>query len=122
MESTKLSCKDRIPMNMQSRESLLRDIYNACDDGSEYEGVDAIDALYDLALGISKYSIVRIELSWGGPADWLEAYVDTSGTHPEMFKLEYHISDWFDHAQVVVDEDNILYRYAEEIVSLTFNS
>lgn len=114
MATTEKSCSETILENMKRRESLLTEIYKAADNGIDFEDQDPVDALYELPLGISRHEIIRIHLSTGGPADWLEVEVDCR----TVASVKYHTSDWFDHAEVYVSEDSPLYRYAEETVEL----
>jgi hypothetical protein len=118
MESTEKRCVDVVKQKMLKRQLTLSEIYDAVEKEQEYEGQDALDYLYDFALGISRHMIIRIDLSSGGPADWLEIKVYTDDKSHTIEEVEYHISDWFDHASVLVPVDTPLYRYAEETVEL----
>ena len=114
-------CADVIADRLQSREDLLSKIYEAIDDESkteeicESEGIaDPEDFLYELPLGISKFLLVTIHLSTGGPGDWLECHVDEHGQG--LFRVVYHYNDWFDHAEKEVETSSSLWRYAEQVV------
>lgn len=110
--SSELSCAQRIADRLSSREEDFEKIFDAIDNDQEYEGQDAYDALHEYALGISNYEVVRIDLSTGGPADWLECIVNRNS----LVRVDYHFADWFDHAEMLVSEDSALWSYAESIV------
>ncbi len=67
-------------------------------------------------LGHSKTTVIKIELSTGGPADFIEVFVDEGGF---IEKAIYHYQDWFDGAEIYVrDEDPMMEyvaRYLENI-------
>lgn len=112
MSSEQLSCAQRIEDQLAGREKTMDEIFSAMDNDGEYEGQDAYDALHEYALGYEKKDMLKIELSTGGPGDWLECYLSDN----ELYRVEYHFNDWFDHAQTVVDEGSSLFRYAETII------
>jgi hypothetical protein len=61
-------------------------------------------------LGISVQKVMRIELSTGGPASFIEAYLDDENNVDEVF---YHFQDWFDGAKRKVSSHSAIYRYAQ---------
>lgn len=113
MESSKeKTCRERIGDHLAGREEFLDSLFECIDEETEHdEIIDPVDFLYqEFALDIEKQTVVKILLSTGGPGDWLECYLYDSG---EVYRVEYHFNDWFDHASVKVDENSSLYRYAE---------
>ena len=54
------------------------------------------EALGELPLGVSTYTIHRIDLSTGGPGDWIELVTDDEGN---VIRGSYHFNDWLDHAE-----------------------
>ena len=74
----------------------------------------ALDEMNSLALGIDEYKVVKITLSTGGPADWIEAKIDSENW---IMHMTYHYADWFDHASENIERDEYLWSYAEEIVN-----
>jgi len=52
-------------------------------------------------LAITKKEIWTIELSWGGPQEYFEVWVDRmpSGNAPKIESITYHFLDWFDGAE-----------------------
>lgn len=113
------SCEARIEASMKSREDYIESVYDAIDNESEFEGYEnARDALDELPLSIDKYEVVRIDLSTGGPGDWLEVIV-----HPNdgaILRVDYHFNDWFDHASRSVSRSSYLWQYASEIVDSVY--
>lgn len=58
---------------------------------------------------------VRVDLSWGGPGDWIDGEYDPSdGT---LTDVKYHFAPWFDHAEVALASDSPLYRLLENFTS-----
>lgn len=55
----------------------------------------ALERTYEYPLGVSTYRVHRIDLSTGGPGDWLEVMVDSDGA---ISRISYHFAPWFDHA------------------------
>lgn len=69
-------------------------------------------AMAELPLGVSSYTVFRLDLSTGGPGDWFEFQCsgDTpnyeaagEGEHYEIERVTYHFNDWFDHAERTLD-------------------
>lgn len=115
MSSKELTCAERINDALASREQFVEGLFDAIDNDTEHEEVvDPLDFLSnEFHLDIEKMIVVKILMSTGGPGDWLECYCQE---YEGMYRLEYHFNDWFDHAQVKVDENSPLWRYAEMIV------
>lgn len=91
------SCEERIDRALASR---IDDFKNALNgkypDGEHYE--DFVDWLNSYALAYEDdpyYRAKKLELSWGGPADYFLFFED--GT------IEYHYQDWFDGAKRELD-------------------
>lgn len=66
----------------------------------------ADDILDAYPLGVSRKAVFRVELSTGGPADWLEVICGNTVADPygargglEVEEIVYHFADWFDHAE-----------------------
>lgn len=101
-------CSERIAENMLGREKSLSDIFDLSDEDSDG------DTLYEYPLGIETFQVIKVHLSFGGPADWIEITLSDS----EIKYVVYHFADWFDHAEINVGESSPLYRYAEFIVEI----
>lgn len=70
------------------------------------------DSLMELPLGFTIHKVVKIELSTGGPADYLEVFIDPEYTDT-IVRVVYHFADWFDHAQMDVNENDPLWEFAQ---------
>jgi hypothetical protein len=80
------------------------------EDGYPVTDEEKVDRLYEMPLSVEIIRHVKILLSTGGPADWLDAEFDAEG---DIRTLEYHYADWGDHAQTYVEKDSPLWRFAE---------
>jgi len=83
-------------------------------DASDYDHAAQLDeydedSIYEFPLSIERFTVVRIDLSTGGPGDWLEAKLDSDG---DIVQLTYHFNDWFDHAERSVDQGSALWDLA----------
>ena len=115
------SCESRIQPNMDNCEEYLSFMFKVVDSETldeddkkvmqliEDEGLNE-DTIYEYALGISIQKVMRIELSTGGPASFIEAYLDDENNVDEVF---YHYQDWFDGAKRKVSSDSAIFRYAQ---------
>ncbi len=94
------TCAERIEEHKRGRLedfAALNDAYaNAADDTTD----DASSAIYEYPLDVSTFRTWRIDLSTGGPGDWIEIQTDSEG---DPTRVEYHFNDWFDHASVTLD-------------------
>lgn len=107
------SCADRIDKQMESRENDLEEIY----DQIESEDIEVTEEgwtnYHSLPLEIVEYRVVKILLSTGGPADWIEVTLDNDD---EIVRMSYHFSDWFDHAEKSVSRNSYIWQYASEVI------
>lgn len=119
------TCADRIAKHLASRAEHVAELFAIADgddvgevDGEEMDRDAAYDRLYELPLGISSSITFRVDLSAGGPADYLTAEV----AKHERFGFElagpvvYHFADWFDHAEMTLDDGHPLHRYLEDFI------
>lgn len=90
-------------------EEEIEQFRQKCYEDSEYNEY----SLMDFPLGMSKYTVIKIELSWGGPADFIEAFVDEDGS---VFKAIYHYQDWFDGAQTNISKTDPMWEMVEVFV------
>lgn len=83
-------------------------------DGSEYSARESAEQrLAEMPLSVEIVRHVKVLLSTGGPADWLDAELSDED---DIRTLEYHFADWFDHAQTYVERDTPLWRFAESFI------
>ena len=114
---TDKKCKDFIASRLEGRETDLEVIYDALDNGDDVDidGDDPYDALHQLPLDIELVRSIKILLSTGGPSDWLECLIEGDGFDSYVRGVQYHYADWYDHAEVTVSRDSVLFRYAQEV-------
>lgn len=67
-------------------------------------------SLYELPLGHSMEKVIKIELSTGGPADFIKAYLDDENN---LLRIVYHYQDWFDGAEKEVIENSPMWEFVE---------
>lgn len=112
-KTDKQTCADLVESKMWDRSADLERINDIIGEDEDQEKVDeALEELNNLALEITSFRVIKILLSTGGPADWLELKVDEYG---DVRGLTYHYSDWFDHAQIDVPKTSYLWDYALQI-------
>jgi hypothetical protein len=73
------------------------------DDEREERREQALEELSEYPLAVSMERVVRVDLSTGGPADWLELFYQADESRPH--RIVYHFADWFDHAERTLDGD-----------------
>ena len=103
------TCAERIGDDLAMTQEHFRDLFARADDGQD----EASEEIYEQAYGISKYTLVKIELSGGGPSSWLEVKLDSEN---DVMSVFYFFADWFDVASREVPEDSPLYRYAVQML------
>ena len=114
------TCSERITDQLQSMNETLEELY---DNINQHEDIDlneeAMEEYINLPLSIDRFKVIKVLFSTGGPADWIEIKVDEDDG--EVIDVDYHFSDWFDHAQVKVEKNSYLWQYAEERAELERN-
>lgn len=92
------TCEERIQGHLDRWLEDMRKFKRTLDKAYKLNADDAIEELYqrhnEKPIGYSKYTVHRIEYSWGGPQDYFEAWEDDG----EVVKISYHFLDWFDGA------------------------
>lgn len=119
MTMTDKDTRAELVKHRNSREASLAELYRQADadESIDYRG-DERDELDNYALGVSLQHQVRIDISTGGPAEWLIVDVDRAnwGGWEIAGAVEFHYADWGTHDYDTVADDSALYRYAEECV------
>ena len=107
-EQRNKSCAERIEAQRDGRLEDWRELFalEASDDDEKRE--EAFQQLDEYPLSVELRRTVRIDLSTGGPGDWLEVQLDHDG---DPGRIEYHFNDWFDHAAVTLEGED--YEIAE---------
>jgi hypothetical protein len=104
-----LTCEERIGEDLASTEEHFKDLFTRADNGED----EAREEIYEQAYGLSKYTLVKIELSGGGPSSWLEIKISSE---LDVMSVTYYFADWFDVASREILEGSPLYRYALEMI------
>ncbi len=104
-----LTCDERIAEHMESREADFKALFAKANSDDDLQHEEALDELSEAPLAITAYKLVRIDLSTGGPGDWLEVTLDDEGF---ALNVEYHFNDWFDHAARPVEKGSWLWEAA----------
>lgn len=107
------TCAERIKEHYEYRNIDLEEIYDKTGSDDRDIAEEGYDELHNFALSMETYSCVRIDLSTGGPGDWLEVIVDDDD---DIRKVTYHFNDWFDHASMPVDSNSYLWQYASDMI------
>lgn len=93
------TCEERIDGHLRYHLADMRKFLKTYERACQLNADDAIDELetrrLEEPIGYSKYTVHKVEYSWGGPADWFEVWEDNG----EIARIIYHFSDWFDHAE-----------------------
>lgn len=111
MEDREASCEERIGGHLAGRmEDLAKLVVGepVSEAGGELGGEDerreqASNELWEYPLSVELVKVVRVDLSTGGPADWLELFYQGGDSRPS--RIVYHFADWFDHAERTLDGD-----------------
>lgn len=75
-------------------------------------------SLDELPIGVSVQKVIKVQLSWGGPADYIEIYVSGYPEQEGIDKVVYHYQDWFDGASMIVPENSDMFEYAEWFIDM----
>ena len=101
MTSRETTSAERLPDHLAGRLADIRAML-ARDDPDE--GDDELPGLYEYPLGVTVRYALRVELSTGGPADYITATADRDGA---ILDARYHFADWYDHASCELVGDDL---------------
>ena len=115
MTTKEKTCAQLVYSKREGRNEQIEKIMDILGDSeSDREQIDeALAELGNIATHISSYKVIKIEMSGGGPADWIEVEVDNEGY---VMRMSYHYADWNDHADIKIDSNSYLWDYAMQIV------
>ena len=112
MNTKEETCAQLVAIRMQERESEIKELFDNPDNAEEN----------DPALSVETTQITKICLSYGGPADYIEAYWEKDNfKYDGVYKVVYRFSDWFDTATIEVEEGSALWNYANIVVEVENN-
>lgn len=114
--SKEKTCSQLIYSKYEETNQMLEDLNDIIGDlESDSEAIDnALHEIGNFALEFETYKVLKILLSTGGPADWIEVKIDNDD---DVTGMTYHYADWFDHAEMKVDRNSYIWDYAIEIVN-----
>jgi hypothetical protein len=109
------NCEQIIDSQMRNRNAYLEELNDIIGDNeSDPEKVEeAIREMCDFPAHIESFKVIKITLSGGGPADWIEVKTDNDGY---VRKMTYHYVHWFDGAERKIPENSYLWDFAMQIV------
>ena len=105
------TCADLIREHATSRLADFREMDAATMSEDEDQRDEAFQCIYEFPLAVSQVTVFRIDISTGGPADWLEVFTDANdpardGAPVEVSRIVYHYADWFDHADLTLEGED----------------
>ena len=115
MKTENKTCEQLVDSQMQDRNEYLEGLNDIIGDNeSDTEKVEeALREISEFPAGVESYKVIKITLSGGGPADWIEVKTDNESY---ILGMEYHYADWFDHAERKISENSYLWDFAAQIV------
>ena len=112
-DNEKKTCQDLIQGKCDDWSIYMETLIDAIANDEEIEGEDANTVFWDLPLEITSSRVIKILFSTGGPADWINVFVDSDNY---IQYIEYHYQDWFDGASMKVSKNSYIYEYAQRVV------
>jgi hypothetical protein len=83
-------------------------------EGVEWEGGDASDAISEYPLAVEVKTIVEIQISTGGPAEWIVCEVSRANYGGyELDRATFHAAWGSDSRETRLDSTDALYQLAE---------
>lgn len=129
MSDRELSCAERVAAQLKSREESLQALYErvADDNLSEEDQEEAQEEIDNFPLEVSTSVELKVLLSTGGPADYLTATIGRERDYSSRYgpgewvresDVVYHFADWFDHAEMPIDDGSPLVTMFDSYVEL----
>jgi hypothetical protein len=113
-DNEKKTCQDLIQGKCDDWSIYMETLIEKINDNENSEDTyEAIEEFWNLPLEVTSKKVVNILFSTGGPADWLNVFVDSDNC---IEYIEYHYQDWFDHASMKVSKNSYIYEYAERVI------
>ena len=107
------SCEKRIDEQLKGR---IEDFKEALEKEGKDEdlGTDDLSGwINSYALALSHLTVYKLELSYGGPQDFIEFFYDPESR--ELYNIVYHFLDWFDGAVKEIDPKSEEFSILEKI-------
>ena len=108
MTTKEATCEERIDAHLNALEEDIASVIQGYYDGEE-EGYEAWN---NYPISVDTYKMTRIQLSWGGPSDFLDVKHDGH----IVLAVTYHFQDWFDGAVRDVEEGSKVWEYARTVI------
>lgn len=108
MDTKQATCEERIDAQLQALEEDVTNILRGYYDGED----DGFEAWNEYPLAVSTRLVTKIELSWGGPSDFLTVEHDEN----HIYGVTYHFQDWFDGAKREVEQGSKVWEYAASVI------
>jgi len=110
MTTKEQTCEERITGYLANLEESVTDILKGYyGEGDSEEGFEEWN---NFPLAVTTRKETKIELSWGGPSDFLTVSHDGA----EVISVTYHFQDWFDGATREVFEGSKVWEYARTVI------
>lgn len=116
------SCEERLPEQLEGRLADMRsmtgwyDAWSRSNHSQRQETAEERMQDYPLALTVERKITVKLELSYGGPQDYITAEIEDGRLHD----VEYHFLDWFDGAKRTLtgDEKATVENYISRLIDI----
>ena len=112
MTTKEQTCEERINGYLANLEESVTDVLKSYYGETEQDSEEAFEAWNNYPLAVTTRQETKIELSWGGPSDFLTVSHDGA----ELISVTYHFQDWFDGATRPVSQDSKVWEYAQTVI------
>lgn len=103
MNTKEATCAERIGEQLEILEYEIADAQKQANDPNADDYFEGI-----IIYGIQRLEVIRLQLSGGGPAD----FVEITAREGEVIRVEYLFQDWYDSARLEVRESSPVYEWA----------
>jgi len=119
---TQPTCEERLPEQLAGRLEDMEKLvgwYQAWSQTPYHLRAESAERRlqeYPLNIDVRRKTIVRLELSYGGPQDYFEAEVEDG----QLTDITYHFLDWFDGAERTIrgDEASTVEEFLRSVMDL----
>ena len=108
METKQATCEERIDAHLNALEEDIASVIQGYYDGEE----DGFEGWNNYPLAVSTRQETKIELSWGGPSDFLSVIHEGAN----VISVTYHFQDWFDGAVRPVEQGSKVWEYVRTVI------